>query len=269
MKSQVLHSERSARPAAPALVYVSFDRVPAPKGAAVHIAAFARGIGAVFGGLDLVTIAGHEGEESPIPASPLPPRALFPGVTHHGLPATGEVPLAETVASSQTLPALATDGATSHFAAWASFGVDGSSFGIAGRWFAIGDGDMTLPLVYRDDVVDALLRAAEAPEAVGGVFNVVDLEPCTRTEYLRRAKRHLGAELRLVRMPLRLFMALAWGVEQLGRVLKRDVPLTRYRVRSLRPLGNFDQGAARTRLGWQPRVGLRRGLDATFGQAAD
>jgi len=141
--------------------------------------------------------------------------------------------------------------------------------GIAGRWFAIGDGEMTLPLVYRDDVVDALLRAAEAPEAVGGVFNVVDLEPCTRTEYLRRAKRHLGAELRLVRMPLRLFMALAWGVEQLGRVLKRDVPLTRYRVRSLRPLGNFDQGAARTRLGWQPRVGLRRGLDATFGQAAD
>lgn len=141
--------------------------------------------------------------------------------------------------------------------------------GIAGRWFAIGDGEMTLPLVYRDDVVDALLRAAEAPEAIGGVFNVVDVEPCTRTEYLRRAKRHLGAELRLVRMSLRLFMALAWGVEQLGRVLKRDVPLTRYRVRSLRPLGNFDQTAARTRLGWQPRVGLRRGLDATFGQAAD
>lgn len=64
-------------------------------------------------------------------------------------------------------------------------------------------------------------------------------------------------------------MALAWGVEQLGRLLKRAVPLTRYRVHSLRPLGNFDQGAARTRLGWQPRVGLRRGLDATFGQAAD
>jgi predicted dehydrogenase/nucleoside-diphosphate-sugar epimerase len=141
--------------------------------------------------------------------------------------------------------------------------------GIAGRWFAIGDGEMSLPLVYRDDVVDALLRAADAPEAIGGVFNVVDVEPCTRTEYLRRAKRHLGADLRLVPMPQQLFMALAWGVEQLGRLLKREVPLTRYRVRSLRPLGNFDQTAARTRLGWQPRVGLRRGLDTTFGHAPD
>lgn len=141
--------------------------------------------------------------------------------------------------------------------------------GIAGRWIAVGDGESTLPLVYRDDVVDALLRAADAPEALGGVFNVVDVEPCTRTEYLRRAKQRLGAELRLVNLPQPVFMGLAWCVEQLGRLLKREVPFTRYRVRSLRPLGNFDTTAARTRLGWQPRVGLRRGLDATFGPASD
>ena len=50
-----------------------------------------------------------------------------------------------------------------------------------------------------------------------------------------------------------------------GRVLGRDVPLTRYRVHSLRPLANFDLAAARTKLGWTPRVGVRRGLDLTFG----
>jgi nucleoside-diphosphate-sugar epimerase len=43
------------------------------------------------------------------------------------------------------------------------------------------------------------------------------------------------------------------------------MPLTRYRVRSLRPLSNFDLSAARTRLGWTPRVGLKQGLDITFG----
>ena len=68
-----------------------------------------------------------------------------------------------------------------------------------------------------------------------------------------------------MRVPVNVFMGLAYGVEMLGKVLKRDVPLTRYRVRSLRPLSNFDLTEARTRLGWEPRVGLARGLDATFG----
>jgi 2-alkyl-3-oxoalkanoate reductase len=38
-------------------------------------------------------------------------------------------------------------------------------------------------------------------------------------------------------------------------------------VRSLRPLANFDISAARTKLGWEPRVGLRRGLDTMFATA--
>jgi nucleoside-diphosphate-sugar epimerase len=49
--------------------------------------------------------------------------------------------------------------------------------------------------------------------------------------------------------------------------LKRDVPLTRYRVRSLRPLANFNVAAAHDRLGWTPRVGVQQGLDRTFGAA--
>ena len=87
----------------------------------------------------------------------------------------------------------------------------------------------------------------------------------TQQNYLDRARRKLGPELRVMRVPTKVFMGLAYGVELLGKALKRDVPLTRYRVRSLRPLSNFDLTAARTRLGWEPRVGLARGLDATFG----
>src|SRR5690606_33958269 len=136
---------------------------------------------------------------------------------------------------------------------------------LAGRWLAIGEGSQTLPLVYVDDVVDALLLAGEVPDAVGGLFNIVDPLEISQYEYLERAQRKLGDELRLVRVPKKLFLGLAFGVEQLGRILRRDVPLTRYRVHSLRPLANFDSTAARTRLGWTPRVGVRRGLDLTFG----
>ncbi len=61
------------------MVYAAFDRFPAPKGAAVHIEAFAHALGAAFGGLNLVTVANHE------PADPV----TIPGVTHVPLPALG------------------------------------------------------------------------------------------------------------------------------------------------------------------------------------
>jgi glycosyltransferase involved in cell wall biosynthesis len=55
------------------LVYLSFDRFPAPKGAAVHIAAFVQGLRAMFRRVDLLT---PEAGEGPSPA----------GVAHHPLP---------------------------------------------------------------------------------------------------------------------------------------------------------------------------------------
>lgn len=138
---------------------------------------------------------------------------------------------------------------------------------LAGRWIAVGSATQTLPLVYVDDVVDALLLAADAPAAAGQIINVVDPHVVTQGTYLAGVRRKLGNELKLLRMPTGVFMLLACGVELLGKLLRRNVPLTRYRVRSLRPLANFDITAARTLLGWEPRVGLQRGLDKMFANA--
>ncbi|HWU76437.1 MAG TPA: NAD-dependent epimerase/dehydratase family protein [Rhodanobacter sp.] len=140
---------------------------------------------------------------------------------------------------------------------------------LAGRWIAVGSAAQTLPLVYVDDVVDALLLAAESPTALGQIFNVVDPQIVTQGDYLARVKHKLGSELKLLRVPTAVFMLLASGVELLGKLLHRSVPLTRYRVRSLRPLANFDITAARTRLGWEPRTGLQRGLDQMFADTPD
>ncbi|HYL73718.1 MAG TPA: glycosyltransferase family 4 protein [Bryobacteraceae bacterium] len=64
------------------IAYISFDTVPAPKGAATHIEAFARALGAGFGGVELVTVA--EGLESVMCCE------RWPGVFHTELPAMGE-----------------------------------------------------------------------------------------------------------------------------------------------------------------------------------
>jgi nucleoside-diphosphate-sugar epimerase len=136
---------------------------------------------------------------------------------------------------------------------------------VAGRWIAVGPTSRTLPLVHVDDVVDAVLLAGDSDAAVGKVFNIVDPRPVTQAQYLAACRRKLGDSLRLLHVPTWSFMLLATAVELLGAVLRRPVPLTRYRVRSLRPLENFDLGAAQTVLGWQPRVGVERGMAAVFG----
>ncbi|RUO89055.1 glycosyltransferase family 1 protein [Corallococcus sp. AB018] len=63
------------------IVYASFDRFPAPKGAAVHIRAFVEALGAAFGPVDLVAIGDAPGA---------PPPALGPHITYHPLGARGK-----------------------------------------------------------------------------------------------------------------------------------------------------------------------------------
>lgn len=135
---------------------------------------------------------------------------------------------------------------------------------LAGRWVAVGSPSATIPLVYVDDVVDAILLAAERDSALGGIFHVVDPEPVAQGEYLAKARAHAGGSLRTLRIPQWLFLLPAAGIEFLGRLLRRDMPLTRYRVRSLRPLAGIDPTRAMDGLGWRPRVGVHEGLRRTF-----
>jgi glycosyltransferase involved in cell wall biosynthesis len=63
------------------LAYISFDTVPAPKGAATHIQAFTRALAEAFGGIELVSVG--DGVASG------PPQERWPGVFHTELPASG------------------------------------------------------------------------------------------------------------------------------------------------------------------------------------
>jgi glycosyltransferase involved in cell wall biosynthesis len=65
----------------PRLAYISFDTVPAPKGAATHIAAFTRALARAFGSVELVTVSSAE--------ATAPPTERWPGVFHTELPGLG------------------------------------------------------------------------------------------------------------------------------------------------------------------------------------
>jgi UDP-glucose 4-epimerase len=102
-----------------------------------------------------------------------------------------------------------------------------------------GDGSQIRDFLYVDDVVEALLRAALVPEAVGAVFNVGHHETVSLLESARSMVRIAGS----------------------GRVELVPWP----RERAAIDIGDFvsDFGAARRVLGWQPRTTFADGVRRT------
>ena len=132
----------------------------------------------------------------------------------------------------------------------------------AGRWIVVGDGRLPLASVYIEDLVDALLLAAEQEGVEGLTFHVVDVtHPVTQNDYIDACRRAAGAKLRVSYLPESVLMIAAALAGLVTRVTKVDLALSPYRLRSSRPLGPFEIRAARDILGWNPRVGARRGLE--------
>jgi predicted dehydrogenase/nucleoside-diphosphate-sugar epimerase len=126
---------------------------------------------------------------------------------------------------------------------------------MAGRWIVVGSGRLRLPLVHVDDVVDGLLAAATQPDVCGSIFHLVDPTPVTQSDYIDRCRQRAGAVPRVVRIPRTALLAFGALFDVVGSLIKRNLPLTSYRIRSIREL-RFDCSAARTRLGWEPAAGV-------------
>jgi predicted dehydrogenase/nucleoside-diphosphate-sugar epimerase len=130
-------------------------------------------------------------------------------------------------------------------------------------WIVMGRGNMLVPLVYVDDVVDSLICAAERQGLAGSVFQIVDEAKVSQREFLRLCCQKLP-DVKVTYAPMIFLYAAATGLELLGRILRRSAPLTYYRLRSLKSKVRFDCTAAHDILGWKPGVGVKEGLRRTF-----
>jgi predicted dehydrogenase/nucleoside-diphosphate-sugar epimerase len=126
-----------------------------------------------------------------------------------------------------------------------------------GRYVVLGDGEMPLPLVYIDDVVDALVLAAKSSLAGGEIIQIVDPEPWTQNQVLAEV---VGPSARVVRVPRAAVMAIGRASELVLGLIKKQSPVAPYRLRSALALRRFDSGRASEMLGWTPRVGVREGI---------
>lgn len=139
----------------------------------------------------------------------------------------------------------------------------GGTISLGGRWLVVGSGNHHVPFVYVENVVDALLLAAQSKLPSGALFQLVDREGIRQKEYVEWVRRS-GQVVKVSYVPAWILKCAGWGVELLGKILKRSVPLTPYRVRSITPLWPCDCSAAYSDLGWKPRYGIQEGLAETF-----
>jgi predicted dehydrogenase/nucleoside-diphosphate-sugar epimerase len=131
------------------------------------------------------------------------------------------------------------------------------------RLVILGGGRVLLPLVYVEDVVDALVAAADSDVVDGSIFHVADAG-LTQDEVARRCLSAKGAGGAIVHLPLAVVYPLAFAVDLMFKGMRRNAPLSIYRVRSALAHLACDCTAARRRLGWTPKVGIQEGLRLTL-----
>lgn len=126
----------------------------------------------------------------------------------------------------------------------------------AGRWLVLGDGELELPLVYLDDVVDAILAAIAHRLVHGELFHIIDPAHVTQNDVLAL----VGGDRPVIRVPRALVFALGRLSELPLRLVGKPSPIAAYRLRSALARLHYASDYAEQRLGWKPRVGVREGI---------
>ncbi|HEY8517996.1 MAG TPA: NAD-dependent epimerase/dehydratase family protein [Candidatus Binatia bacterium] len=126
-----------------------------------------------------------------------------------------------------------------------------------GRRVVVGRRDALLPLAHVDNVCDAIVLAAQKGEH-GAAYNVVD-EPARQGEYLELLAAS-GVPVRPTFVPPAALWPVALACEVVGKLTRRRLPLTRYKLKRATESLRYDTTRAREALGWKPAIDLRTGV---------
>jgi predicted dehydrogenase/nucleoside-diphosphate-sugar epimerase len=131
-------------------------------------------------------------------------------------------------------------------------------FSLGDRLFAIiGNGRFTLPLIYIDNLVEAITRALDASGAEGRIYNVVDPCPVTKREHVDLLIAKLHPDAYKLYVPYSLLYTLVSLQELLCKAAGRRPFLTRYRLTSSQKNVIYDSSRIRTELGWEPSLSFQ------------
>jgi nucleoside-diphosphate-sugar epimerase len=135
---------------------------------------------------------------------------------------------------------------------------------VRGRFPLFGDGDGRRHMVYVADLADAFLRACTQPRAANHELIVAGPEAVPLRELLQTLAHLANRPSTGPKLPLKPMLVAAGVVEDLCRAVNVPAPLHRRRMDFYLSDTAFDCQRARSVLGWEPKVSLRDGLEATL-----
>jgi nucleoside-diphosphate-sugar epimerase len=127
------------------------------------------------------------------------------------------------------------------------------------RIYILGKGHNRYQLLAVEDLVDAIVRSATAPEAAGETFNVGATEFGTVRSDLQALIEHAGSSSRLRPVPAKPAELVLAVLERL-----RLSPLAEWHYKTAHRDSFVDVSKAQRLLGWQPRLSNREALIATY-----
>jgi nucleoside-diphosphate-sugar epimerase len=127
------------------------------------------------------------------------------------------------------------------------------------RIYILGKGHNRYQLLAVEDLVDAIVRSATAPEAAGETFNVGATEFGTVRSDLQALIEHVGSSSRLRPVPAKPAELVLAVLERL-----RLSPLAEWHYKTAHRDSFVDVSKAQRLLGWQPRLSNREALIATY-----
>jgi nucleoside-diphosphate-sugar epimerase len=129
------------------------------------------------------------------------------------------------------------------------------------KFFYIGAGRNLRHPIYIDDLLDALILAAQAgPEVAGQTFNVAGPQWMTVEEMVAQFANAIQVRAPSIHAPRWLGLAVGWTAEQVSALVGTEPPVSRRTLAFFENDNAFDIGAARQALGFEPKVDLPSGL---------
>src|SRR3989440_4191764 len=127
------------------------------------------------------------------------------------------------------------------------------------RIYILGQGHNRYQLLAVEDLVDAVVRAANVPEAARATFNVGATEFGTVRSDLQALIDHAGSSSRLRPVPVKPAELVLRGLE-----LARLSPLAEWHYKTAHKDSYVDVSKAQRLLGWQPRLSNSATLIETY-----
>jgi predicted dehydrogenase/nucleoside-diphosphate-sugar epimerase len=135
------------------------------------------------------------------------------------------------------------------------------------RYIVIGGGRKPLPVCHVRSCARAALLAAEGP-LKSGVFNILDDEPFSAMEYLKRLKADVRPRLKVTRVPYVLARAAGWLLGLGTGLIGRPSPLHPAHLVQCARRPTYSNARARDVLGWRPEADKETALAETMGSFA-